>query len=281
MEDHYRYCLDQLKNTDIYSPILFLSKELRPHASAIYAFANEIEKIPFLVKEPMAGEVRMQWWREVVEGHRIEEALSNPISQALNQTIVAHELPRDGFTRFVEAKLFDLYNDPMPDVETLEAYLGETESFLLQMIAMCAGANANSDLADACGHGGVAIGIAKLLKAVPQHTNLQKIYLPVELLEKHSLSTTHWLAADYSNKHLKAFKEFGNLALSHYSKSAVAISKLSKNIIPVFLPIAMAKSYANKTQSFSKDPRNSFLILSPITMQIQLIKSALFGLPSR
>ncbi len=112
--------------------------------------------------------------RRKVRGETAGEANANPLARELLDVIARHDLPRDGFERYLDARQFDLYNDAMPDRTSLEAYFGETESFILKLSASVAGISADSNLADACGHGGVAIGLARRLKLLAHDRALAK-----------------------------------------------------------------------------------------------------------
>ena len=55
-------------------------------------------------------------------------------------------LPLAAFDNLLEARIFDLYDDPMPTLNDLEGYAGETASALIQLGAMIlAGGQATRD----------------------------------------------------------------------------------------------------------------------------------------
>ena len=51
------------------------------------------------VREPMPGEIRLQWWRDVLNGERAGEAAANPVAAALIETIARFALPRRAAAR--------------------------------------------------------------------------------------------------------------------------------------------------------------------------------------
>ena len=63
-------------------------------------------------------------------------ASGNPVAAALLHTIKAHGLPRTAFDNYCEARIFDLYDDPMPSRNDLEGYCGETASALIQLASL-------------------------------------------------------------------------------------------------------------------------------------------------
>ena len=51
------------------------------------AFNVEIARVRNLAREPMPGEIRLQWWREMLSGERDGEANAHPVAAALRETL--------------------------------------------------------------------------------------------------------------------------------------------------------------------------------------------------
>ena len=75
------------------------------------------------MSEPALGEIRLKWWGGALRG----EHGGAPLAAALAETIVRFELPLVAFDNLLQARIFDLYDDPMPTVNDLEGYAGDTE----------------------------------------------------------------------------------------------------------------------------------------------------------
>ena len=52
---------------DRYQTALFAPADRREALFALYAFNYEIARVRETVTQPMLGQIRLQWWREVVE----------------------------------------------------------------------------------------------------------------------------------------------------------------------------------------------------------------------
>ena len=111
---------------DAWLASLFIPQPARAHVQALYAFSREIARVPEIVSQPTLGEIRMQWWVEALEGARAAEASSNPVAAALLDTVSRFDLPAPALVALVDARRFDLYADPMPSLNDLEGYCGET-----------------------------------------------------------------------------------------------------------------------------------------------------------
>src|SRR6185369_2100747 len=163
MREPFAYCSDYLRETDRdrYLATLFAPADRREVLFALYAFAAEIDRVRDLAREPMPGEIRLQWWREVVSGERAGEAAANPIAAALTETITQFALPPQRLIDLIEARAFDLYDDPMPTFVALEGYARHTSAAMFDLAAMICGAKAEY----AAERAGIAYGIVSLLRS--------------------------------------------------------------------------------------------------------------------
>ncbi|MGL4241378.1 MAG: phytoene/squalene synthase family protein, partial [Beijerinckiaceae bacterium] len=184
IEGAYVLCAENVRKFDPDRHVAnhFAPLDRRPHLAALHAFALEIGKVRASVTEAMPGEIRLQWWREAIEGKRAGEAEANPVAAAVLRTIGDNRLPAKPLLDLIEARTFDLYDDLMPDWTTLEGYLGETQSALFQLSAMILTKGADPRTADAAGHAGVAYGLTLLLRAFPWHARRGQVFLPESLL---------------------------------------------------------------------------------------------------
>ena len=218
---------------------LYLPEEIRSVAMTLYAFDAEISRIPLLVSEPMPGEIRIQWWRDLIKsGGNVD---SGPLAEALLKTIEDNNLPRDVFDNMLEARIFDLYQDPMPDMNTYEGYLGETVSSFFHMIALASGLERSTSLSDACGHAGVAIGMTRHLSITGDLRTRGQVYFPASVLQGHELNRDSWLSQTVQPNHIAVVSEMADTASDHFEKAKTAIATLPKSIRPVFLQIMLAQ----------------------------------------
>ena len=113
MPDDFDYCetLVREADRDRFVATLFAPASRRRALYALYALNVELARVRELAREPMPGEIRLQWWRDVLGGLRVGEA--GPVASALLATAVRYRLPLTVFTDMIEARSFDLYDDPM------------------------------------------------------------------------------------------------------------------------------------------------------------------------
>ena len=53
----------------------------------------EIAQVAARVKEPLAGEIRLQWWRDAIGGALPEQVAGNPVAAAFAETVKSFRLP--------------------------------------------------------------------------------------------------------------------------------------------------------------------------------------------
>ncbi|MDX3810024.1 MAG: squalene/phytoene synthase family protein, partial [Bosea sp. (in: a-proteobacteria)] len=158
MPEAYAHCatLVREQDQDRYIATLYAPEARRHGLFALYAFSLEIARVRALVSEPLPGEVRLQWWRDLLEGQPNGEVQAHPVAAALLDTVKRYRLPIAPLTGLIDARTFDLYDDPMPSLRDLEGYAGETASALIQLAGLVLSPEAAAASADAAGHAGVA-----------------------------------------------------------------------------------------------------------------------------
>ena len=118
---------------DRYLAALYAPEDKRAALLALYAFNAEIAGIRDRISEPLPGEIRLQWWRDVIAAKDASAGAGHPVAEALLAAIERRSLPREAFQNYLDARIFDLYDDPMPTRDDLEGYCGETAAALIQL----------------------------------------------------------------------------------------------------------------------------------------------------
>jgi phytoene synthase len=236
MADAFSYCAELVRNADRdrFIATLFAPSQHRNALHALYAFDLEIARVRDIAREAMPGEIRLQWWREVLQGERSGEAKASPVAAVILDTIASYHLPLGEMLDLVEARRFDLYNEPMLTVAQLEQYAAKTSSAVIGMAARILGTDATATARPA----GIAYGIVSLLAALPKHVARNQLYLPVQLLEKHGVGPAEVFAARHSESLNAAVSELRSLARAHLHATAEMIGDLARPALPAFLPLA-------------------------------------------
>lgn len=114
----------------------FMPGPLRDDVLALHAFDLEIRKTVRTIREPIAGEIRLQWWREVFRGERDTEAAASPLAYLMLDLMRRHSIDPQIWENYLDGRIFDLYDDPLEDHAAFEAYAGQTEGTILQLTCL-------------------------------------------------------------------------------------------------------------------------------------------------
>ena len=254
--DSFSYCEQMLREHHrvIWLSSLFCPADKRRYLQALYAFDREIARIPSIVSEPSLGEIRLQWWREVVQGERRQEAAANPVSAALMETVASNKLPTASLSNYLEARRFDLYNDPMPSIGDLEGYCGETSSalFRLASLILCDGADPSG--ADACGHGGVAFKLTQILQALPAHAARGRCYLPKDVLARHGALPEAVAAGVVTEPLRKALAELRKTVRTHLTAARSATQTLDQRARPALVLLSQVEPLLKRMERKGYEP---------------------------
>ena len=92
MQDAFAYCAELVRTADRdrFLSSLFAPAQHRAALHALYAFNVEVTRVREVAREPLPGEVRLQWWSDVLRGERGGEASANPVASALLAAIKQH-----------------------------------------------------------------------------------------------------------------------------------------------------------------------------------------------
>jgi phytoene synthase len=199
------------------------------------------------IRDPMAGEIRLQWWHDAIERPGAGEARANPVAAALLDTIVRFRLPVPDLLGLIAARRFDLYDDPMATLADLEAYCEQTSVFQLAARVL----DGREDLAAAARHAGLAAGLTGILRALPLHVARGQLYLPGDLLDRHGVNAADVLARRASPQLAAALAELGGIARTHLD--AFAQVEVPSAQAPAFLPLAVTGLYLARLER-RRDP---------------------------
>jgi phytoene synthase len=233
---------------------LFVPADMRPHVLAVLAFSTEIARVREVVHEPMPGEIRFQWWRDVLTDIRPGEGASHPVARAVLASIAACKLPLKPFLDLIDARTFDLYDDPMPRLSELEGYCGETASALFQLVALILAGGRDPESHDSAGHAGVAYAVTGLLRALPIHARRGQCYLPADVLARHGSRRDEVVTGQATPGLRAALAEMREIARRHLDEAEAAVPDLAPSIRPAFLPLALVRPYLDALARVERAP---------------------------
>lgn len=151
---------------DRFAALLAAPVAARATMAVLYAFNLEVARAPWVTKEPMIAEMRLQFWRDVIDEAPKGRTRAHEVAGPLAELIRDRALPVNLLDRIVEARRWDVYTDAFEDRAAFDAYLDDTAGGLMLVTALALGARAGDEAA--VRDVGYAAGLAAFLQAVPE-----------------------------------------------------------------------------------------------------------------
>ena len=255
-EPHYALSVVREADPDRYLSVLYAPVQKRDALFALYAFNAEIAAIRDRVSEPLPGAVRLQFWRDALTSQASETSGSAPLAAALIDAVRAFQLPVQPLLDMLDAREFDLYDDPMPSRNDLEGYCGETASALIQLAGLVLDAPAAGKTGEVAGHAGCAQAIAGLLRSLPIHRRRGQCYLPVDLLAAAGTTREAFVAGNDLQGAARAVMAMVALGREHAGRFEAAARALPVSLRPAYLPAGLASVYFNRIAGMGIDSLN-------------------------
>jgi len=138
--------------------------DVRARLFVLYALNLEVAKAPFVTKEPMIAEMRLQFWRDVVADAAAGKAVrAHEVAAPLAGLITEVGLDAEVLDQMIAARRFDIYPNDADQVGfDLDVYLRRTAGHLMGLSAAACGVDSAAAM-----DVGEAMGIALWLHAVP------------------------------------------------------------------------------------------------------------------
>lgn len=150
---------------DRFAALMAAPVAARGKLAVLYAFNLEVARAPWVTKEPMIAEMRLQWWRDIVTQAAEGKSRAHEVAGPLAELIAEGRIDPAVLDRTVEARRWDVYTDGFEDRAAFDAYLEDTAAGLMWAAAQALRA---SPAAEAAVRGyGWAAGLAAFLRAVP------------------------------------------------------------------------------------------------------------------
>jgi 15-cis-phytoene synthase len=258
MEDHFRHCAALVREADRdrYLATLFAPVDKRDALFALYAFDVEISRVRDLSREPIPGEIRLQWWREMLLGERTTEVAANPVAAALSEILTRHDLSGDRLVELIEAHRFDVYNESMPGVEALRSYALRTAGTVFELAARILAGDVGSATAGLSVEAGEAQTIANVLAFLPRHAARRQLYVPLEVLRHYQADANDIFAMRVTPELRAAFAELRLRARRSLALVGAAGAEIPVVARPGFLPLAPLRQWLLDMEGPDYDPFN-------------------------
>jgi NADH dehydrogenase [ubiquinone] 1 alpha subcomplex assembly factor 6 len=239
---------------DRFQTALFAPAERREALFALYAFNYEVARVRESVTQPMLGQIRLQWWREVVmAAYAGAPARQHVVAGPLADLIARIALSREHFERIIDTRERDLADDPPADLAALEDYAEGTSARLLYLVVEALGVTGPAAVA-AAGEVGIFYALAGLLRAMPYHAGPGRSYIPAELAERAGLDPNDYARRRDSPALRAIAAELAEAASSHLSAARRHCGRTSPDTRAALLPAVIAERFLARLRRAGYNP---------------------------
>lgn len=145
------------KDYDTYLALTYAPKKLRGKLYALFNFHQEILEIPLEISEAMVGQIKLQWWRDVI-GEIMEGKPPRP--HPVLQRLKGSEVDYQQLLKIIDAYQKIVEGEKPLSFAQLAKHVDETYCVIFEQAAKLAGSEYDKNLATAFAY----VQIAKNLK---------------------------------------------------------------------------------------------------------------------
>jgi NADH dehydrogenase [ubiquinone] 1 alpha subcomplex assembly factor 6 len=251
------YVADQVRrfDHDRFLTTLFVPAQRREAVLSLFAFNLELARARELVREPMMGLMRLQWWRDAIEGIYGGAPRRHEVVAPLAAAIRDHRLERPLLDRLIDAREADMNPAPPADMAALADYAAATSGTLTRLVmAVLAGGDLPPGAGDAAEAIGCAWALTGLVRAVPFHARARRLYLPQSLIDRAGLDVGQLFELRSSPALAEACRVVVKAAGERLADGRMRGRAVPRALRPALLPATLADLYLATLARTGCDP---------------------------
>jgi phytoene synthase len=162
----------------------------RAAVAVLLALNQEVGRVADQVTQPMAGFIRLQWWREAIAEARAGRPRRHPVALAL-PLVQQAGLGDAELEALVDGRERELDEAPIADLAELVAHTRNTAGILQADVAAVTGGDRGR-----AARIGTAYGLVGILRATGHLAGRGRLMLPADLLARHGVTRDRVLAGE-------------------------------------------------------------------------------------
>lgn len=237
------------QDRDRFTTALFAPADRREDLFALYAFNADIAGIREKVTEPMMGLMRLQFWRDLLDGvfEKGTPPPVHPTAEALIGAIHRRQLPRAPFDALLDARELDMEDQPPEDRAAFLGYARHTGGAVQTLAARILGGTDEETLA-AAEDVGTAWAITGLLRAVPFHAAQNRVYLSAADMAGRGIDGYTVAAGKPHEAVADIAGELAGEARARLAEARARRRRVNRSALPALLPAILADGYLKRLQ---------------------------------
>lgn len=232
---------------------LFAPPPVRDALNALYAFNIELSRIRDLVREPLLGQIRLQWWTDALDAVYAGEPPAHPVAQALAPVVRSRGLQRRHFDAIIGARAQDFDSAAPADLDALLAY-AEATSGALMALALEVLDSADDASAPVARRVAIAWALIGLMRSVPFHARARRLYLPADLNRNAGLNALALFERGPTAGVAAVVETVSDVARENLIAARRERGRLPRQALPAVLLATLADGYLRRLQAAGHNP---------------------------
>ena len=245
------YCRQKAvaSGSSFYYSFLFLPPERRRAITALYAYCREVDDVVDECADAGVARTKLAWWRDEIS-KLYAGTPQHPVTQALAPAIAAYGIEQQHMLELIDGMAMDLDYNRYPDFDTLQLYCHRVAGVVGLMSASIFG-YADRQTLEYAPELGLAFQLTNIIRDVGEDARRNRIYLPLDELEKFGVVERDIQAARETENFQKLMTFQIERALAHYD---AAFAKLpARDRKPQVPGIIMAGIYRTLLEEIRDD----------------------------
>jgi phytoene synthase len=217
------YCQQKAaaSGSSFYYSFLFLAPARRRAITALYAFCREVDDVVDETADAQLAATKLAWWRHEVAGLFAGNP-QHPVTRALQPALAPYGITAQRLNEIIDGMQMDLTQTRYLDFAGLERYCYHVAGVVGLLAAGIFG-HTDPRTPEYARSLGTAFQLTNIIRDVGEDARKNRIYLPIEDLQKFGVTAADLLNARHSEAFVALMKFQAARARSYYDKAMAAL----------------------------------------------------------
>ena len=240
---------------------------------ALLAFNHEVARAREAVSEATLGHIRLQWWREALDGIAAGTPRRHPVVLALAEGHAVGRLDIEAAGRVIEAREADMEDTPFETLDALDAYAAEAGGMFAHLLARACGAS--SEAVPGIVDVGAAWALVGIVRATPHLARQRRVMLPLRPLGAAGLTVDTVVAGKGGARLVPVVEAVLDRAAERLDAARTA--RAPRDVRPVLRLGVLAAGYLRRVRRAGGDPFARPVAWSALSRQMALLRAKWLG----